>query len=227
MANGPNIGFVRQDVEIRLPQWQQVDDCVHGEGAVKLRKERYLPIPETNTDPAKNAKSYAKYLARAVFYPVTGRTLSGLVGQVYSKPIQVDVPSSLEILVTDIDGAGTTLEQQSKRTLGNVLKKGRAGLLSDFPRIDSNTATTKADVDSGRIRPKIITYQPEQIINWREMGVGGETVLSLLVLHEMKITEDDGYEFETEPRWRVYELDDNGGVFVTVWKLAKKGDKRD
>ena len=45
----------------------------------------------------------------------------------------------------------------------------------------------------------------------------GETKLSLLVLAENKIIEDDGFEFKTSPRWRVYQLTDNG-VVVTVYK---------
>jgi len=219
---GPNIGFIRKEVEKQLPKWGLVDDTVEGEDAIKLKGEKYLPKPETHTDTKLNDKIYKKYKTRAVFFPVTGRTLSGLVGQVFSKPVATEIPPNLDLLKEDIDGAGTTLEQQSKETLESVLKKGRGGLLSDFPRVDPEAVVTKADLESGKLRPRILFYAPGQIINWREQTTGGETKLALLVLFENKIVNDDGFEFETSPRWRVYRLTENG-VTVEVWK--KETDK--
>lgn len=221
MANSPNVGYIRPEVQIESTKWLLADDTVAGEMAVKTKGEVYLPIPQTNTDPLKNAQQYEKYKLRAVFFPVTGRTLNGLVGQVFAKPVDVDVPDSLGPLVKDIDGAGTSLEQQSKSTLAETLKKGRAGLLSDFPEIPQGTVVTKADLDAGRYRPRIIQYDAEQIINWREATVGGETQLSLLVIRENATIEDDGFELEYEPRWRVYRLDgETMTVKVQVWREA-------
>lgn len=224
---GPNVGYVRKEVQGQLKKWELVDDTVAGEEIIKAKGEKYLPKPETNSDPEKNKKQYDKYLLRAVFFPVTGRTLEGLIGQVFSKPVSTDVPSSLEFLEADTDGAGTTLEQQSKQTLESVLKHGRAGLLSDFPTVEDGVVVTKADVEAGRFRARIIQYEPEQIINWREKTIGGETQLSLLVLKEDKIVNDDGFEFKTSPRWRVYTLDEAGFVTITVYKQdddSKKGE---
>tara|TARA_A200000159_G_C7337081_1_gene345546 strand:- start:3874 stop:5334 length:1461 start_codon:yes stop_codon:yes gene_type:complete len=219
---GPNVGFIRKEVETQLPKWGIVEDSVAGEVAIKSRGDQYLPKPETNTDEIKNQTAYEKYKLRAVFFPVTGRTVEGLVGQVFSKKITTDFPSSLDILNENTDGAGTTLEQQAKSALEEVLKKGRGGLLSDFPQVPEGVAVTQADVEAGRFRPRILFYKPEQIINWRETTIGGETQLSLLVLKEEKIVKDDGFEFETSPRWRVYKLNDADGVLsvsIEVWKL--------
>ena len=223
MSSGPNVGFTREEVSSKLTKWNLVDDCVEGQEAVKAQGETYLPKPDGNTDAAKNASHYAKYLTRSVFFPSTSRTLDGLVGQVFSKSIITDYPSSLDILKLDVDGSGTTLEQQSKQTLETVIKKGRGGLLADFPTLEAGTIVTKADIESGRVRPRVILYQPEQIINWREMTVGGETQLSLLVLAEQKDISTDKFEVETAPRWRVYELGESG-VEVSVWKIKEDSD---
>lgn len=214
---GPNIGFIREEVKKQLSKWSLVDDVVDGEEAVKKQKEKYLPKPETHTDRGLNDKIYSKYILRAVLFPVAGRTLAGLRGQVFSKPVAVELPPAIQPLEEDIDGAGTTLEQQSKETLESVLKKGRGGLLSDFPRIEEGKVVVKADLENGKIRPRIIFYAPGQIINWREQTTGGETKLSLLVLFENKIIEDDGFEYSMSPRWRVYKLTENG-VTVTVYR---------
>lgn len=218
MPKGPNIGFVRKEVSAKSKKWEMVDHCVEGEETIKAHGDLYLPKPETNTDPAKNEAAYKKYKLRAVFFPVTGRTLEGLIGQVFSKEVVTDLPTTLERLEDDVDGAGTNLEQQSKSALESVLKHGRAGLLSDFPTVEEGTIVTRADTESGRIRPRVILYHPQQIINWREMVVGGETQLSLLVLKEEKDVSEDEFEIECEPRWRVYRLNESGHVQVEVWK---------
>ena len=223
MSSGPNVGFTRLEVSRKLSKWNLVDNCVEGQEAVKAQGETYLPKPDGNLDPVKNASNYDKYLTRAVFFPSTARTLDGLVGQVFAKQINTDLPSSLSSLVDDVDGSGTTLEQQSKQTLETIIKKGRAGLLADFPTLETGTVVTRADVESGRVRPRVILYQPEQIINWREMTVGGETQLSLLVLSETKDISTDKFEVEIAPRWRVYELGESG-VEVSIWKLKDESD---
>lgn len=222
MPKGPNIGFIRKEVSAKLDKWGIVNDCVEGEESVKNKGEKYLPKPETNTDKTKNDAQFKKYLLRAVFFPVTGRTLEGLIGQVFSKDIATDLPPSLDLLEIDVDGAGTNLEQQSKQALELVLKHGRGGLLSDFPTIGEGAIVTRDQIENGLIRPRVILYQPDQIINWRELVVGGETKLSLLVLKEQKDVSTDKFEIECEPRWRVYELNESGQVEVSVWKMVAK-----
>ena len=219
MPKSPNVSFVRSEVVQQLPVWALSRDVVDGQPAVKAKGEVYLPKPETHKDPKINNKIYEKYKLRAVFFPVTGRTLRGLCGQVFAKPVIAELPPVLEPMLEDVDGAGTTLEQQAKETLENVLMTGRAGLLSDFPRVPGGEVVTLADLQTRRFRPRVIKYHAAQIINWRASVFGGETKLSLLVLHESKIIDDDGFEFKTSPRWRVYRLLDNGqGVTVEVWK---------
>ena len=223
MPKGPNVGFIRKEVVAKLPKWELVDDCVEGEETIKLKGEKYLPKPDANVDATKNNEQFKKYLKRAVFFPVTGRTLEGLIGQVFAKPVVTDFATNFDLLENNVDGAGTTLEQQSKQALEQALKKGRGGLLSDFPTVEPGTVVTRADTESGRLRPRVILYQSQQIINWRERVVGGETQLSLLVLKEEKDVSTDKFEIKCEPRWRVYELNDQGAVEVSVWKLVSKG----
>ena len=217
MPTGPKIGFVRKDVEVALPKWELVDDAIEGGDRVKNNKHIPLLSPSGNTQRDKTRNE--SYVKGAVFYPVTSRTRDGLVGQVFSKKIDTDLPSTLEFMVDDIDGSGNSLEQQSKKTLSSVVEKGRAGLLSDFPRVPKGEVVTQADIDNGKFRPNVILYQPSQIINWREISVGGVKMLSKVILKEMTIVDDDGYEFKTEPRWREYRINDGMQVTVTVWKI--------
>ena len=105
-----------------------------------------------------------------------------------------------------------------------MLSFGHCGLLADFPTIEEGRVVTLADIEELRIRPRILFIPPEQIINWRVSVVGGETLLSLVVIEERAIIKDDGFEFETENRWREIRLqqaNEEGtefGVTVTLWR---------
>jgi hypothetical protein len=217
----PNIGFIRDEVLSQLEKWGTIRDCVEGEIAVKKGKEKYLPKPQALGDPEEIATRYKSYLTRANFYWATGRTLEGLVGQVFSKDPNIDLPPEIAFLEENIDGAGNSIKQQSKRTLSDVVSLGRCGLLADFPTLEFGQVTTKADVQTGRIRPRVLFYSAERVINWRQTNQGGETYLTLLVLTEDKTESEDGFEITTKPRWRVFQCD-GVQVQVTIWKENPK-----
>ena len=222
----PNVAYVREDVIAARKVWTLIDDCTKGELRIKSQREKYLPKPEAELDPVQGELRYASYLQRAMFYNVTGRTLDGLVGQVFTKETEVEIPSPMDAYTNDIDGAGTSLDQQSKIVLQTTIAKGHGGLLSDFPT-SGERGTTKADLESKRVRPRILAIGPEKIINWRVTPFGGESLLSLLVLEESKVVSDDEFVFETEPRWRVYRLitiGDNLAAEVSVWKESTPSD---
>ena len=220
----PKVDFKLKEVSDREKSWELNRDCVAGEEAIKKGKEKYLPIPTADRDTDYGRGRYAAYVLRAVFYNVTGRTLEGLVGQVFSEEAEIDLPTDLERYVPDIDGAGTTLVQQAKATMLTTTALGHCGLLSDYPA--GEEAATKQDIDTLRIRPRIILIQPEKIINWRVTVVGGETLLSLVVIEETAVIGDDDFEMETEPRWRELRLvETEGGKFAVVVTVWRKKDK--
>jgi hypothetical protein len=214
------VDYRRPEVTRLTPSWQLVRDCVAGEIAVKAGKDKYLPRPNPTDKSAANKTRFEQYLARAIFYGVTGRTLHGLSGMVFSEPPAMEYDTTLEPLVANADGFGETLAQQSKVALETVLSLGRAGLLVDFPKRDA--PTTRAELASGEVQPIIKLYQPEQIINWRTSGTGGKRHLTLLVLEETsEVPEADGFGLETVKKWRVFRRAEvNGATVVTaeVWE---------
>tara|TARA_R110000796_G_scaffold17656_2_gene54208 strand:- start:21985 stop:23442 length:1458 start_codon:yes stop_codon:yes gene_type:complete len=213
----PNIGFIRTEVEECLEVWDMVNHCSAGAKKVKEMGELYLPKPDSDNDQGKNDAKYKKFLKRAVFYPVTGRTLHGLNGQVFSKPVDLQLPPALAFLEEDVDGAGISLTQQAKEALSKTLKHGGCGLLTDAPATLADDVVTREDVRLNKYRPKIVVYNRSQIINWRVNTKGGTTQLEMLMLYELAIAADDGYEFKYAPRWREFRLED-GGLVVRLWK---------
>lgn len=213
--NSPNIAYVRPEFTDLKSRWDLIRDCIAGEEQVKKRKDAYLPRPNPSDTSAQNTTRYDQYLTRAVFYNVTGRTLKGMVGQVVSESPNVKLPKLLTPLEPDIDGAGVTLEQQANLALAHTLAYGRCGLLVDYPVVDG--AATKAQLDKAQIRPLVSLVEPWDIINWRTQTFGGVNKLSLVVLSEQYVLDDDGFEQECDDQWRVLRLDEDGLYVMEEW----------
>lgn len=198
-----------------LPDYELIRDCVAGQRAIKKKSTKYLPDPdETEPDEAERVARYKSYLMRSVFYGVTGRTLRGLVGLVMDKDPAIELPDLLAPVKEDATGSGTSLDQQAQATLSDVVALGRAGLLTDYPR--TAAPTTRADALAGNIRPTIIRYKPEQVINWRTRTVGAKVLLALVVIREAYVIEDDGFAETPGTQYRVLRLSPEGIYTVEI-----------
>lgn len=213
-----NVSHIRPEVAKAETKWTIIRDCLNGEQAVKEKRDAYLPVPDAETGGKVDDARYKSYITRAVFYGVTGRTLEGLVGQVFGRESIVELSGELEGLIEDAEGDGVGIEQQAKRGLEYVLGYGRAGLLADYP--ETGGAVTRQDVEEGNIQPVLRLYRPEHVINWRTKRVGKKTILSLVVLREVQDEADDGFEVQTEEVYRVLRLNDSGAYTVDKYKAA-------
>lgn len=212
----PNVSHVRPEIDTMSHKWGAVRDCLTGQPAIKAARTKYLPQPNAVDTSPENRKRYEQYVERAVFYNVTQRTHAGLVGQVFQRDPTITLPAMMAPLEVDIDGAGVALEQQSKRALGHVLGYGRAGLFVDYP-LSVDGPTSRQDLLDGRVRPTVLLYEPWDVINWRTSTVGARKLLSLVVIAETYVEEDDGFEATTRQQWRVLRLE-NGIYRVEIWR---------
>lgn len=168
--------------------------------------KRFLPgfIPD-------DKERYAQYIQRAYFMGVTGRTRDSLVGMIFRKPPEYTLPTRMEDMLENIDGAGQSLEQISKEAASNLLEVGRHILLVDYPSIDQNI-----DAETERrlgLQPTIASYPAESLINWRLEGVNGRQRLTLAVLAEyVQKEESDEFAHDTDIAYRVLRLRD--GVYT-------------
>lgn len=215
----PNVTYVRDELKRVLPQYIEISDVLEGQPKIKKAKTKYLPMPNAEDQSTENQRRYAAYLARAVFYNVTQRTLGGLVGQVFMRDPVIEVPAALDPLVADADGSGTSLIQSAKETTRLVLAYNRAGVFIDYPATEGGAS--RAEIQNGDIRPTIRPYAPADIINWRTQGRGAKTILSLVVLREKHKLYDDGFEVKYEDQYRELRLID--GVYsVRIWRKNGK-----
>lgn len=184
-------------------QWKFVRDAAEGQDAIA--KKDYLPgfVPE-------DEERYKKYIERAYYLNVTGRTCEGLLGAIFRKPPVQKLPASLEYLSDDADGAGQGLDQLAKRMCDDLLKVGRYGLLADYP--EAPEGVDREQQQRLNLRASILSYPAESIINWKTDKVGGSTVLTLVVLKEVKETPKDEFSSDCEAQYRVLRLVD--GVYT-------------
>jgi hypothetical protein len=214
----PNVNFRRGDFAVLGTKYQLIRDCLAGAEAVKLAREKYLPIPNPTDTGKENLARYDGYLERAVFYAVAGNTLNGLVGTVFAAEPVAELPTPMQLLQDNADGAGVGLTQMAKKTLGETLAMGRYGLFVDYPNMG---AATRQDVIDGTARPVIAGYGAESIINWRTITRGAKTLLSLVVIEETAPGPDDGFEIKFEAQWRTLWLDNDGNFKVEIWRKKR------
>lgn len=214
----PNVWYIRREVVDLLPQYQLIRDALAGEAKVKQKKDKYLPIPNShNKNDSKVMARYLNYLARAVFYNVTRRTLAGLVGQVFMRDPQTNFPESEQFtaMVANVTGDGVTLDQLAAKAEGYGLAFSRGGLLTDYPTSESGFSVEQ--IRNGEAHPTIQLFSPFEIINWRFKQVGAKTVLSLVVLVERRTYGDDGFEMKQSCMFRVLRLNDAGNYIQELY----------
>lgn len=217
-AQSPAVNYVRVEVSDLKPRWDLVKDCCAGSAEIKKQGRKYLPQPNESDKSEANTIRYLQYLERAIFYNVTGKTAVGLVGQVFATEPTAEIPPELDVFKQDADGGGVSLEQMARNALMDVLKYGRLGCLVDYPPTDA--PASKADIATGKIRPFLTLWKPWDIINWRTVTIGGQKLLSLVVISEQFVGDDDGFNAQLELQFRVLRLTADQIYTVEIWQIT-------
>ena len=146
---------------------------------------------------------YNKYISNAFFYGASGRTVDGLVGLIFSKPATVELSPQIEYLDDNADGKGTNLRAVAKTACNEAFITPRSGFLVDFPNVNQRFSALNAE--RMNLRPKILHYKFESIINWHFEVVNNVQKLVLLVLKE-PVSIRTGFQIENKYQYRVLEL---------------------
>ena len=147
--------------------------------------------------------AYTKYIALASFYGATGRTVDGLVGLIFSKQAVQELPDSIQYLDENADSKGNSLRDLAKKAATEAMISPRSGILVARPSTPEGSSI--ADVEAQNLRPKLLSYKFEDIINWDYEVVNNVEKLSLVVLCELT-TKRDGFKVDVEKQYRVLEL---------------------
>lgn len=194
-----------------------------GTREVKKLETKILPAP--NTDDAGNydKQRYKKYMQRAIFMGVTGRTRSGLSGAAFRTDHDLTQleDTTVDYLINDFDGNGLTLNQFTKKLFNDLSCSPLEGLLVDYPAVDS-AQYTKSQIRSMKLQATVKHYACESIISWKEEVKQGRIMLSRVVLCEMvEVDSDDEFNADTEKQYRVLRLTDAGATMQLYDKDEK------
>lgn len=213
-----NFSHARAEYNDAAKSWQLVKDCVAGSRAIKMRGETYLPMPDPTNTSAENVARYEALLKRAMFLNVTGRTRQGLIGAVFRKTAEVDLPDPVNYLIENASGDGTSLEQLSKEAVGEDLDTGRGGFFVDYPTSNAPEGTRPTRAQTAGKNAHIHLYEAMSIINWREDVIDGVRKLTLVVLAEhFNDEEADEFTFNVKKQYRALTLEE--GIYRhRVWR---------
>ena len=163
--------------------------------------QQQLQYSQTLT--AEGRAKYNKYLHNAYFYGATGRTVSGLSGLISSKKPVVEIPSAISYVEDDTNGKGQALRDFSTEAVNEAFTSVWSGILVARP--ETPEGTSRLDEEVNNLRPKLLHYKFESIINWNYSTINNVEKLSLLVLKEDTTTRD-GFSIKKVSQYRVLEL---------------------
>lgn len=188
-------------------RWQRMRDVVAGQDAVHGATIIYLPKLKDESE-----ARYKARLGRTPFFEATARTVEGLVGMLFRKPLIVECPDALRALLGDVTKSGVSFEALGKGTATEIETVARAGILVDYPeppeREEGAPPLMQADAEKMNLRPHMARYAAESITYWETAWINNRTMLSKVVLKEMYSEPDPADEFvrKTGDQWRVLDL---------------------
>lgn len=167
--------FAHPQYLYNLPDYQKIRDCYNGERAIKSKNVTYLPKLK-----AQSEEDYNNYLTRALFFPVTGKTVTTMVGLATVKPPKVAAPDVMAPYFKDSE-SGYQFSEFYVTTMQEMVLMGRYGVLIDAP-------------ETVQGQPNLCPYIAENIVNWDADELGR---LTMLLLREEVHTREPG-QFQTD-----------------------------
>jgi len=205
------ITSTHRDYDRFVKIWDYIDNVVTGRDV-----DKHIPTLNPRDDSDENMERNRQYKERAVFLKIAGRTVNRMVGLVFVKWPVLNIDGQLDYILTNVDGAGISIYQQSQACLKSVISKGRAGLLVEYPIVDGQC--TREDMNRHELFATIQRFEPQQIINWSLDKCGAKLKLGRVVLRD--IIEE---EYKVIEIYRELVIED--GVYVSrLWRHNGKGD---
>jgi hypothetical protein len=155
--------YMHVDYKYYHSDWVAIRDCIAGERRIKEKNTQYLPALDIEY-----GTTYEQYKQRAVYTNMVSRTVSGLVGTIFRRPLKaVNVDKSL---IKSVTQSGLSLNLFAKKLAYEVCAVGRVGVLVDM-------------ADNGQAY--LTEYVAENILSWRTKIVNGKEVLTYVLLREI------------------------------------------
>lgn len=177
-----------------IVKWTRCRDAFDGSDAVKGKGVLYLPKLSKQT-----IQQYNAYKTRALFYSITSKTISALVGMAMIRQPIVKLPKEMISYFKEDDQV--QFYENVSTLMTEDLLLGRVGMLIDRP------------INGGD--PYMCFYTAESIRNWK---IENGKLIWLVLSETIEVQDkDDKYEIELETRYRELYLNDAGQYSVQLY----------
>lgn len=176
-----------------MADYAMIRDCFLGARAIKDAGDVYLPRLSGQSE-----DDYKNYKTRALFFPITGKTATTMVGLATTKPPKVTFPTGMEGYFADTE-AEYQFTEFYVAVFTEVVLMGRYGVLIDAP-----LAPIEGD-------PVLVPYIAENILRWE---LAGGKLIDLLLREHVYVRGDSIFEMKQVCRYRHCFID-AAGIYNT------------
>lgn len=219
------INSVHPQYECNVKDWCKIENVVKGKVCQYVEDIEVLyPTTHPYYDPNRNyiaRISCRKYREGGILSNFAAQTVDVIVGlATQCPPVKFELPPQLEYLKEYATGNNLNFDQLVQYLLEEVIKKGRVGLMTDFPSLP--TGMTKEQQLKVKARPYMYTFPAEGVINWDTTDSNGTSELSLVVIPKcVRVSiPGDRFAWKKETQYLVLEMID--GVYWQ-YQLDKSG----
>lgn len=211
--------FAQQNVE----QWQENCDAIEGQRAIHKKGTKYLPeLGSMDQKTKKGRKNFAEFMKKALYFNAVAKTVEGMLGLMFRKDAQNELPDAISYFSKNVDGTGMTIEEFERQVAFEVMRTNYVGLLTDHPQVESGM--TVAQSEAAGLRPFLSMYTAENIFKVHESVVNNITITTMVVLRENVSlpSKDDEFEICHEVQYRVLDIFEVDGKMVYRQRLFDK-----
>lgn len=169
---------------------------------------------------------YHVYLMGALYPNYLSKIRQDFRGLIFSRAPVIELPPSIEPMLEDCDLRGTPIEEELENIVDELYSVSRYGWWVDMPEVPEGM--NKKQAESMAIRPFLVRYKSEDIVNWEYGYVHNNITLTRVVLRE----DPETYRELFLDRY----IDDSGqeayAYKTRIWRKAKnaspgtKGEQR-
>lgn len=197
-----DIDHIAQPIDSYLEmasRWELPQTLMGGTIAMREAGEEYLP-----RWPQETREAYYARLRQSVLYNAFRKSVNGLTGRVFSKPVQLgdDVPPNIVDYCENIDLTGRGLQPFMRDVMVDGMTYGLSHILVDTP---SNTPETLEDERNSGFRPYFVHVKAHDLIGWRARIINGKYTVIQARIRETYLKEAGIYAEIPQERIRVLE----------------------
>jgi hypothetical protein len=167
------------------------------------------------------------FIAGASLLPALRRTISGSLGLVFRKPMEIALDAKLKYLENDVNGNGDTLVQLTHNCVFEAQLQGYGALLAEYTDISQIEEEAGRELSKGEklqlnARATIQQYKAESVLNIYVVRIGSVTKLQQVILTESYEDRESQFESKTKTQYRVLLLDEQGLYTQQLYREVDK-----